>query len=134
MALPGVSEGAGRQLAFTVLVKGKAKGFVWAWLERIHPKQARVPSDAVVAVRVKDQAEKAMLLAGDPEVFFTEPHYDGFPAVLVRLRAVKVPQLRRLLHEAWRCMAPRELQEGAPSPGKVGRPQTKSRSRAKTRR
>jgi hypothetical protein len=125
LALPGVSEGTGRQLAFTVPVKGKPKGFVWAWLERVHPKQARVPSDAVVAVRVKDQAEKAMLLAGDPDVFFTEPHYDGFPAVLVRLRAVRVPQLRSLLHEAWRIMAPRELREGAVTPPRKARPKAR---------
>jgi hypothetical protein len=41
-----------------------------------------------LAVRVRDQAEKAALLAGAPEVFFSEPHYDGFPAVLVRLPKV----------------------------------------------
>jgi len=48
----------------------------------------RVPRPDVLAVRVRDQAEKAALLAGDPKRFFTEPHYNGFPAVLVRLPAV----------------------------------------------
>lgn len=33
----------------------------------------------------------------------TEPHYDGYAAVLVRLAAVRVPELRELLTEAWRC-------------------------------
>ena len=41
--------------------------------------------------------------------FFTEPHYNGFPAVLVRLKAVSVSQLRQLLVEAWSCQAPYEL-------------------------
>ena len=108
MALPGVSEEEGR-FAFSVENKGKAKGFVWSWAERVHPRKPRVCRDDVVAVRVRDQAEKATLLAGDPDVFFTEPHYDGFPAVLVRLPAVRVALLRRLLVEAWRCQAPKEL-------------------------
>ena len=44
----------------------------------------------------------------DPEKFFTEPHYNGFPAVLVRLPAVTAAELRQLLGEAYRCQAPRE--------------------------
>jgi hypothetical protein len=54
LSLPGVREGEGR-FAFSVENKGKLKGFVWSWAER---------------------------------VFFTEPHYNGFPAVLVRLPRV----------------------------------------------
>ena len=110
LALPGTREEKGR-FAFTVENKGKAKGFVWSWLERVHPKKARVESREVVAVRVLDEAEKAMLLAGDPESFFTEPHYNGYPAVLVRLRAVTAAQLRPLIFGAWRCQAPRELRD-----------------------
>jgi hypothetical protein len=122
LALPGVSEGEGR-FAFSVLNKGKEKGFVWSWAERVHPKKPKVCRDDVVAVRVRNQAEKAMLLAADPDVFFTEPHYNGFPAVLVRLPAVKVALLRKLLVEAWRCQAPRELlQDEAASPSRKRRP------------
>ena len=111
LSLPGAFQEEGR-FAFAVENKGKAKGFVWVWLERIHPKKARVPCPGVLAVRVRDQAEKAALLAGDPDIFFTEPHYNGFPAVLVRLRAVTKAQLRKLIAEAWRCQAPRHLVEG----------------------
>ena len=114
LSLPGVAEERGR-FAFTVQSKGKAKGFVWVWLERIHPKKARVPCPGVLAVRVRDQAEKAALLAGDPDVFFTEPHYNGYPAVLVRLPAVNAAQLRALVVAAWRCVAPPALLEAAPS-------------------
>ena len=112
LALPGAREGRER-FAFSVENKGKQKGFAWAWNERVHPKKPRVPRADVLAVRVRDQAEKEVLLAGDPERFFTEPHYDGFPAVLVRLPRVSVAQLRKLLFEAWRCQAPRELQDSS---------------------
>jgi len=82
-----------------------------------------VPRPDVLAVRVRDQAEKAALLAGDPKRFFTEPHYNGFPAVLVRLPAVTRVQLRKLIFDAWRCQAPRQLVKDheAARPGK--RPQ-----------
>jgi hypothetical protein len=105
--LPGaVRGGSAERLAFEVEVKGKRKGFCWSWLERVDAKKARVPNLAVLAVRVRDAAEKAALLAADADVFFTEPHYDGYPAVLVRLSKVRVPQLRLLIESAWRCVAP----------------------------
>ena len=106
-ALPGaVRGGSEERLAFDVEVKGKRKGFCWSWLERVDPKKARVPNLSVLAVRVRDAAEKAALLAADADVFFTEPHYNGYPAVLVRLSKVRVPQLRLLIESAWRCVAP----------------------------
>jgi hypothetical protein len=80
-------------------------------MERKSPGKPRVPRPDVLAVRVRDQGEKAALVAGDPERFFTEPHYNGFPAVLVRLRRVTRAQLHKLLADAWRCQAPRELIE-----------------------
>ena len=110
LALPGVTEGTDR-FAFSVENKGKQKGFVWVWLERKDPKKGRTPCPTVLAVRVRDQAEKAALLAGDPDVFFTEPHYNGFPAVLVRLPKVPRALLRKLIVDAWRCQAPRKLVE-----------------------
>ena len=108
LSLPGVSETDGR-FAFSVLNKGKQKGFVWVWAERVHPKKARVPNAEVLAVRVADLDVKDVLLGTDAEVFFTEPHYNGFPAVLVRLPKVGLGELRLLITEAWRCQAPREL-------------------------
>jgi hypothetical protein len=110
LSLPGTTEGKDR-FAFTVENKGKAKGFVWVWLERKEPKKPRTPRADVLAVRVRDQAEKAALLAGDPERFFTEPHYNGFPAVLVRLPKVTPTLLRKLIVDAWQCQAPPRLVE-----------------------
>ena len=58
-----------------------------------------------------NRGEKELLLASDPEgeKFFTEPHYNGFPAVLVRLAAVDVDELAELVIDAWRCQAPKKL-------------------------
>ena len=64
LALPDTVEGDDR-FAFSVLNKGKAKGFVWVWMERVEEKKPRVPNNAVIAVRVPNQAEKEMLLATD---------------------------------------------------------------------
>jgi len=108
MSLPGTSEGKDR-FAFSVENKGKLKGFAWVWLERVEPKRPRVPRADVLAVRVRNQAEKAALLGADPDMFFTEPHYNGFPAVLVRLPAITKAQLRKLIVDAWRCQAPLQL-------------------------
>jgi hypothetical protein len=87
----------------------KVKGMAWLWNERIHPKKPRVPNRGVLAVRVANNEEKDELIAADPEKFFTEPHYYGFPAVLVRLAAVDEVELRELLIDAWRCQAPPAL-------------------------
>lgn len=107
-SLPGVVEDDGR-FAFSVLAGAKRKAIAWVWLERVDPKKARVPQPAVVAIRVAGRDDKEALLASDPEKFFTEPHYNGYPAVLVRLPAIDVDELRELITDAWRCQAPRAL-------------------------
>ena len=70
LSLPETEEDPNR-FAFSVRNKGKPKGFAWVWLERIHPKKARIPNPEVLAVRVADLDEKAALLAMDPDRFFT---------------------------------------------------------------
>jgi len=119
MALPEVVEAEDR-FAFSVrttVAKGKHagtvkdKGFAWVWLERIHPKKARVPQPKVLAVSVADLGEKEVLLASDTDVFFTEAHYHGYPAVMVRLEAVALDELEELIIDAWRCQAPAGLVE-----------------------
>src|SRR5512145_1611259 len=108
MGLPEVEE-EGDRFAFSVRTKSKAKAFVWAWNERVEAKKPRVPRADVVAVRVANLDEKNFLLSMDEAKFFTEPHYNGFPAVLVRLPAIGVEELELLIKDAWRCQAPRAL-------------------------
>ena len=115
LALPG-AEKAVDDFAFGIRIKGKLKGFAWVWKERVVPKQPRVPNPRVLAVRVANLAEKERLLDEHRKELFTEPHYEGFPAVLVRLDLVRVPLLRSLLTEGWRCMASADLRLMVPSP------------------
>ena len=68
----------------------------------------RTDPDALV-LRVVDLGEREALLQGQPEAFFTTPHYDGHPAVLVRLEAVDPEELAELLEEAWRLRAPKRV-------------------------
>jgi hypothetical protein len=89
-----------------VLVKGKPRGFVWSWLERRTPKGPRLPNLEVLAVRVPSLDIKETLLEADPDALFTEPHYEGYPAVLVRLDRIALPDLEDLIIEAWKCNAP----------------------------
>jgi hypothetical protein len=110
LSLPGTEEAA-NHFAFSVRNKGKLKGFVWVWLERVAPKKARVSQPKVIAVRVANLVDKDFMLTLNPDKFFTEPHYDGFPAVLVRLPAVTARELKPIIAEAWRCQAPKD---GAP--------------------
>jgi len=108
LRLPDTAEAENR-FAFSVKNGGKRKEFAWIWLERAEPKGPRVPNPEVIAVRVSDSTEKEMLVASEPAKYFTEPHYAGFPAVLVRLAAVEPDELEELLIDAWRIQAPRSL-------------------------
>jgi len=59
-----------------------------------------------LVVRVVDLQDKEALLRGKPDVYFTTPHYDGYPYVLVRLADADPVELRELLEDAWRVTAP----------------------------
>jgi hypothetical protein len=61
----------------------------------------RTNPDALV-VRVADLDDKEALLEGNTEVFFTTPHYDDSPHVLVRLEVVEPSELAELIEDAWR--------------------------------
>jgi hypothetical protein len=63
----------------------------------------------VIAVRVAAESEKELQIDMDPSASFTEPHYDGYPAILVRLPAADVDTLERILRDGWRARAPRKL-------------------------
>jgi len=88
-------------------VAGKA--FCWSWLERVDPKKARVPNSDVLVVSVASEEVKFGLAEAEPEKYFTEPHYDGYRAVMVRLPAVTDAELRDLIADAWQLRAPRAV-------------------------
>lgn len=67
------------------------------------------PSGDILGVRVPDEGVKFALIADEPGVYFTTPHFDGYPAVLVRLAEIAVADLRELITEAWLAQAPKQL-------------------------
>ncbi len=82
--------------------------FGWTWRERVHPKKTKVPRPDVLVVRVDGEEDKQALLAAHPDTVFTEPHYDGYPMVLVRLPEVGVEQLGELLTDSYRLTLDRQ--------------------------
>src|SRR5690242_21892577 len=95
LALPDTRERAG-DFAFEMRCGAKYKLLAWVWKERVDPRKPRVPNPEVLAVRVADLDTKELLLQSDRRKFFTEPHYEGYAAVLVRLEAVTRGELRAL--------------------------------------
>jgi hypothetical protein len=63
----------------------------------------------VLAVWVIDEAEKQAMIESEPKKFFTLPHYDGHPMVLVHFRAIGKKELKELLTESWRLRGPAKL-------------------------
>ena len=94
LALPGVEERAsyGEAASF----RTKPRGFAYH----------REDIDAVV-LYVSSEEDKLALIASNPDVFFTEPHYDGYAVVLVRLPAVDLDELAEQVIESWRLRAPK---------------------------
>ena len=104
-ALPETEDGSSAaRLVFGL----RGKGFAWSWMERAAPKTPRKPRLDVLAVRCRAE-EKAMILEADPDLFVHDPHYDGYPALLVRLDRIEPDYLAALLKVAWLCQAPRAL-------------------------
>lgn len=69
----------------------------------------QAPTGEVLAVRVPDEGAKQALLAEEPDIFFTTAHFDGYPAVLIRLDRLDQDELAELLGEAWACRAPKRI-------------------------
>jgi hypothetical protein len=69
------------------------------------------PDGPILAVTVEDLGEKEAALAADLDGFFTIPHFDGYAAVLIQLKAVKKRALREALVDAWLAVAPPRLAE-----------------------
>jgi hypothetical protein len=67
------------------------------------------PVGDILGARVADEGVKFALIVDDPGVYFTTPHVDGYPAVLVRLAEIGVPELEELITEAWLAQAPKTL-------------------------
>jgi hypothetical protein len=67
------------------------------------------PEGDILGARVADEGVKFALIADEPDVYFTTPHFDGYPAVLVNLAEIDEVGLRELIVEAWLTQAPKRL-------------------------
>lgn len=109
LALPESSEqGAAGTAAWRV----KEKGFIWERPLRRGDLEAlgdAVPNGPILGARVPDLGAKEALLADDPGVYFTTPHFDGYPAILVSLDDISAEALEELVVEAWLARAPKRL-------------------------
>ncbi|MER7334358.1 MULTISPECIES: MmcQ/YjbR family DNA-binding protein [unclassified Micromonospora] len=110
LGLPETSEHPSYQGAPAWKVRDRA--FVWERPLRradLDALGAAAPDGPVLGVRVPDLGAKEALLADDPGVYFTTPHFDGYPAVLVRLDRIDPDELTELVVEAWQDRAPKRL-------------------------
>ena len=95
LALPGVEEDVSGRTTYRV------RGKLFAWM-------ARERDGGGLAVRV-DRDEKQLILDSNTEVYFTSPHYNGYPGVQIRLEAIERDELRERLEDAWLIQAPKRL-------------------------
>ena len=109
LALPETTEAVSWEHAHW---RVKDKGFVWERPLRRSDLEARgdaAPNGPILGARVEHLVAKEALLADDPGVFFTTSHFDGYPAVLVRLDEISMQDLEEVIVEAWLCRAPKRL-------------------------
>jgi hypothetical protein len=109
LALPETSEQISRENRHW---RVKDKNFVWERPLRRSDLQAlgeTAPKGPIVGVRVEHLGAKEALLAEDPDVYFTTPHFDGYAAVLIQLDHIKPGDLEEVIAEAWVARAPKRL-------------------------
>jgi hypothetical protein len=109
LALPEASERTSRDLRQW---RVSDKLFVWERPLRrreIEALGSSAPDGPILGARVEHLGAKEALLADDPSVFFTTPHFDGHPSILVRLDRIALPELDEVIVEAWLARAPPRL-------------------------
>ncbi|HTA14851.1 MAG TPA: MmcQ/YjbR family DNA-binding protein [Solirubrobacteraceae bacterium] len=106
LALPQTDERLSRGMR-----QWRVKDKLFVWERPLRPKEIAVlgedaPDGPIVGARVEHLVAKEALLANDPEVFFTTPHFEGYAAVLARLDRIAIGDLEELVTEAWLARAP----------------------------
>jgi hypothetical protein len=110
MSLPEVSERADRSGIRQWRVKDKL--MVWERPLRRSDFEAlgeSAPDGPILGARVPDVGAKEALLADDGDIYFTTPHFDGYPAILVQMDNISIKELEELVVEAWLTQAPKRL-------------------------
>jgi hypothetical protein len=86
----------------------KVKGKLFVWERPLRKKEVEqlgnaAPEGEILGIRVADEEAKQALLSSRPEIYFTTPHFDGHPTVLVRLDRILRADLEEAIAEAWAC-------------------------------
>jgi hypothetical protein len=109
LGLPETSEQSRRGLAAW---RVRDKLFVWERPLRQSDLRAlgdAAPTGPILGARVEHVLAKEVLVADNPDVYFTTPHFDGYPAILVRLEQIGRGELEGVIVEAWLARAPKRL-------------------------
>jgi hypothetical protein len=109
LSLPESSERVSRDMR-----QWRVKDKLFVWERPLRQSDLRALGDAapdgpILGARVEHLVAKEALLADDTGVFFTTPHFDGYPAILLRLEPVTLDVLEEVVVEAWLARAPRRL-------------------------
>jgi hypothetical protein len=109
LSLPETSEKTSRGHA-----QWRVKDKLFVWERPLRQSDLRALGDAapegpILGARVEHEIAKQALIADDPGVFFTIPHFDGYPAVLLLLEKIGSRELEEVIVEAWLCRAPTRL-------------------------
>jgi hypothetical protein len=90
----------------------KDKLFVWERPLRdsdLRALGAAAPKGPILGARVEHEIAKQAMIQSEPDIFFTTPHFEGYPAVLIRLKKISVKELEEVIVEAWLARAPKRL-------------------------
>ena len=109
LSLPEASERSSRGHA-----QWRVREKLFVWERPLRASEVRqlagpAPEGPILGVRVESLGVKEALIAGDPEVFFATPHFEGYPAVLVMLERIPRDELEELVVEAWLARAPKRM-------------------------
>ncbi|HEY2654651.1 MAG TPA: MmcQ/YjbR family DNA-binding protein [Solirubrobacteraceae bacterium] len=108
----GLPESAERDMHGLMSWRVRDKLFVWERPLRQSDLAALgegAPEGPILGARVEHLGAKEALLADDPVVFFTTPHFDGYPAVLVLLAEIELDELEEVIVDAWLARAPKRV-------------------------
>jgi hypothetical protein len=92
----------------------RVAGKLFVWERPLRKSDLRALGDAapegpILGARVEHLGAKEALIADDPDVFFTIPHFDGYAAVLILIERIALDVLEEVIVEAWLARAPKRL-------------------------
>jgi hypothetical protein len=92
----------------------RVRGKLFVWERPLRGSDLRALGDAapdgpILGARVEHLGVREALISDDPEVFFTIPHFEGYPAVLVLIERIALDVLEEVIVEAWLARAPKRL-------------------------